>query len=191
MIKSFVDTVTGHEINSSNMTGSIDVICAKYNDTTYSASPFHVRFGKFNLLKPKNRLVQIWVNDEKSDLIMKLGKNGEGFFEIYEENFNDVASQEVFDSESCYFSGSEEDASVNEVDNMASPVHKGKPVITSNELKDSNNKEYLIEEEQAAGSFRWLWGRMPAKKKNKDEKIHRKSSENINDRICENIEIDD
>merc|ERR1711862_859846 len=126
MLSSLYNTVTGSEINPSNMTGAIDVICARYDNNIYSASPFHVRFGKFNLLKPKDRLAQIWVNDEKTDLIMRLGKNGEGFFEIYEDNLKDYASNDAFDSDSCYFSGSEEDPS-EQLNEVASPKNKENP----------------------------------------------------------------
>ncbi|KAJ9648241.1 lipin Ned1 [Coniosporium tulheliwenetii] len=41
---------------------------------------FHVRFGKFSLLRPYEKKVEFRVNDEKKDHAMKLGEGGEAFF---------------------------------------------------------------------------------------------------------------
>lgn len=45
-----------------------------------SCSPFHVRFGKFSLLRPSQKKVDFSVNGHKTDLPMKLGEGGEAFF---------------------------------------------------------------------------------------------------------------
>jgi phosphatidate phosphatase LPIN len=67
MFQTLYDTVTGKylpTVNPSTLTGSIDVIVAKYPDGTFCGSPFHVRFGKFSVMNPENRAVQIFVNDK-------------------------------------------------------------------------------------------------------------------------------
>jgi phosphatidate phosphatase LPIN len=45
-----------------------------------ACSPFHVRFGKFSLLRPYEKKVEFCVNGERQDYAMKLGEGGEAFF---------------------------------------------------------------------------------------------------------------
>lgn len=47
---------------------------------TLACSPFHVRFGKFSLLRPFEKKVEFKVNGNKQDYAMKLGEGGEAFF---------------------------------------------------------------------------------------------------------------
>jgi phosphatidate phosphatase LPIN len=47
---------------------------------TLACSPFHVRFGKFSLLRPFEKKVEFKVNDIKQNYAMKLGEGGEAFF---------------------------------------------------------------------------------------------------------------
>ncbi|KAK5142302.1 Nuclear elongation and deformation protein 1, partial [Oleoguttula sp. CCFEE 6159] len=45
-----------------------------------ACSPFHVRFGKFSLLRPYEKKVEFKVNGVKQEYSMKLGEGGEAFF---------------------------------------------------------------------------------------------------------------
>lgn len=45
-----------------------------------ACSPFHVRFGKFSLLRPYEKKVEFKVNGSKQHYAMKLGEGGEAFF---------------------------------------------------------------------------------------------------------------
>ena len=45
-----------------------------------ACSPFHVRFGKFSLLRPYEKKVEFKVNESKQNYAMKLGEGGEAFF---------------------------------------------------------------------------------------------------------------
>ncbi|XP_076807035.1 phosphatidate phosphatase LPIN1-like isoform X2 [Clavelina lepadiformis] len=77
-----------NQINPATLTGAIDILVVEQPDGTLLASPFHVRFGKLGVLRAKEKLVNITVNDERiRDLHMKLGDQGEAFFleEILEE----------------------------------------------------------------------------------------------------------
>jgi phosphatidate phosphatase LPIN len=47
---------------------------------TLACSPFHVRFGKFSLLRPFEKKVEFKVNGLKQQYAMKLGEGGEAFF---------------------------------------------------------------------------------------------------------------
>lgn len=62
---------------------TIDVVVAPIlqADGSYRCSPFHVRFGKLQVLAAKEKVVEIEVNGEMVEGIkMKLGDSGEAFF---------------------------------------------------------------------------------------------------------------
>ncbi|KUI60504.1 Nuclear elongation and deformation protein 1 [Cytospora mali] len=69
-----------NSINPSTLSGAIDVIVIEQEDGTLACSPFHVRFGKFSLLRPSEKKVEFRVNGKKQDYAMKLGEGGEAFF---------------------------------------------------------------------------------------------------------------
>ncbi|AFZ81441.1 LNS2 Lipin/Ned1/Smp2 domain-containing protein [Theileria equi strain WA] len=80
------------DFNQATLSGCIDIICVRHKEVidddqgqsaekwVYRSTPFHVRFGKAKLLKSREKTVSIYVNDELSDLTMKLGAAGEAFF---------------------------------------------------------------------------------------------------------------
>ncbi|EIW76338.1 LNS2-domain-containing protein [Coniophora puteana RWD-64-598 SS2] len=71
-------------INPSTLTGAIDVIVirrAKDNgDYEFACSPFHVRFGKLQVLRPGEKQVNVSVNGKAIPFSMKIGDAGEAFF---------------------------------------------------------------------------------------------------------------
>lgn len=69
-----------NSINPATLSGAIDVIVVEQEDGTLGCSPFHVRFGKFSLLRPYEKKVEFKVNGVKQDYAMKLGEGGEAFF---------------------------------------------------------------------------------------------------------------
>lgn len=71
---------TWNSINPATLSGAIDVIVVEQEDGTLACSPFHVRFGKFSLLRPYEKKVEFRVNDVKQDFAMKVGEGGEAFF---------------------------------------------------------------------------------------------------------------
>ena len=71
---------TWNSINPANLSGAIDVIVVEQEDGSLACSPFHVRFGKFSLLRPSEKKVDFKVNGVKQDYAMKLGDGGEAFF---------------------------------------------------------------------------------------------------------------
>lgn len=71
---------TWNSINPATLSGAIDVIVVEQEDGSLACSPFHVRFGKFSLLRPYEKKVEFRVNDERRDFPMKLGEGGEAFF---------------------------------------------------------------------------------------------------------------
>jgi phosphatidate phosphatase LPIN len=69
-----------NSINPATLSGAIDVIVVEQEDGSLACSPFHVRFGKYQILRPSDKKVEFKVNDEKQNYAMKLGEGGEAFF---------------------------------------------------------------------------------------------------------------
>jgi phosphatidate phosphatase LPIN len=69
-----------NSINPATLSGAIDVIVVERDDGTLACSPFHVRFGKFSLLRPYEKKVEFRINGVKQHYSMKLGEGGEAFF---------------------------------------------------------------------------------------------------------------
>ncbi|MCJ1476373.1 hypothetical protein MMC13_005039 [Lambiella insularis] len=81
-VRSFSGSVskTWNSINPATLSGAIDVVVVEQEDGSLACSPFHVRFGKFSLLRPSEKKVEFKVNNVKQNYAMKLGEGGEAFF---------------------------------------------------------------------------------------------------------------
>ncbi|KAG7662707.1 ned1 [[Candida] subhashii] len=77
-----------NSLNPATLSGAIDIIVVEHADGTLHTSPWHIRFGKFQIIKPSQKKVDLYVNEIKTDLPMKLGEGGEAFFvfEVDDEN---------------------------------------------------------------------------------------------------------
>ncbi|PVU94635.1 hypothetical protein BB559_002945 [Furculomyces boomerangus] len=85
------------DLNPATLSGAVDIIVVKDKEGELRCSPFHVRFGKLQLLRPSDKTasfinysVEIIVNDQKADFYMKLGESGEAFFVL--ETDGDIPS---------------------------------------------------------------------------------------------------
>ncbi|KAH9482509.1 Nuclear elongation and deformation protein 1 [Psilocybe cubensis] len=71
-------------INPSTLTGAIDVIVIRRptdnGESELVCSPFHVRFGKWQVLRPSEKKVNVFVNGNPIPFNMKIGEAGEAFF---------------------------------------------------------------------------------------------------------------
>ncbi|KAF7352457.1 Nuclear elongation and deformation protein 1 [Mycena venus] len=72
------------DINPATLTGAIDVIVVQRptsnGATELACSPFHVRFGKWQVLRPGEKKVKVSVNGHAIPFDMKIGEAGEAFF---------------------------------------------------------------------------------------------------------------
>lgn len=71
------------DINPATLSGAIDVVVVEDVQTgELTCSPFHVRFGKLQLLRPQEKAVELCVNGQSlgERLRMKVGEAGETFF---------------------------------------------------------------------------------------------------------------
>ena len=67
--------------NKATLSGGIDIIAVENDNGEILTTPFHVRFGRLSgVLNPKEKVVSIVVNGQKTDAKMKLGPAGEAFF---------------------------------------------------------------------------------------------------------------
>lgn len=69
-----------NSINPATLSGAIDTIVVERADGSWACSPFHVRFGKYQILRPSDKKVEFRVNGELQPYSMKLGEGGEAFF---------------------------------------------------------------------------------------------------------------
>jgi len=77
-----VSSVAGaFEFNQATLSGCVDIIVVQQEDGSLKSTPFHARFGKLKILKSKDKIVKIHVNNCETSLVMKLGAAGEAFFE--------------------------------------------------------------------------------------------------------------
>ena len=67
-------------VNYTPTNSAIDVVVIEQPDGTLLGSPFHVNFGVRSVLHATDKKVFITVNGERTEIEMKLGKSGEGFF---------------------------------------------------------------------------------------------------------------
>jgi phosphatidate phosphatase LPIN len=88
---------TWSSINPSTLSGAIDVIVVENQDGELSCSPFHVRFGKFQLLRPSQKKVDFIINGKLTNLPMKLGVGGEAFF-VFETSKNAAIPEDLITS---------------------------------------------------------------------------------------------
>ncbi|KAL6948801.1 hypothetical protein ACO0QE_001274 [Hanseniaspora vineae] len=82
-------TKSWSSINPSTLSGAVDIIVVEQANGDLSCSPFHVRFGKFQILKPSQKKVEVIVNGQPTSIPMKLSENGEAFF-VFETEMEDV-----------------------------------------------------------------------------------------------------
>lgn len=69
-----------NSLNPATLSGAIDIIVIEQPDGLLHTSPWHVRFGKFQIIKPSQKKIDLYVNEVKTDLPMKLSDGGEAFF---------------------------------------------------------------------------------------------------------------
>lgn len=80
-----------NSLNPATLSGAIDIIVIEQPDGSLHCLPWHVRFGKFLIIKPLQKKVDLYVNDFKTDLPMKLSDGGEAFF-VFETDKDDLSS---------------------------------------------------------------------------------------------------
>ena len=82
MLDNLVATITDFfTFNESDIDFAMDVLVVKDIANNLKCSYFNAIFGKFTVLHTKDKIVDLYVNDIHTGVEMKLGKNGECYFE--------------------------------------------------------------------------------------------------------------
>lgn len=69
------------EMNSSNLSGAIDIVVCEDEKSERKGTNFHARFGIMKAFNPKGKAVRIYLNGIETCLFMRLGLAGECYFE--------------------------------------------------------------------------------------------------------------
>ncbi|CAK9440353.1 uncharacterized protein LODBEIA_P44530 [Lodderomyces beijingensis] len=85
-------------LNPATLSGAIDVIVIEHPDGTLHTSPWHVRFGLFQISKPSQKKIDLYVNGVKTNLPMKLGEGGEAHFVFEADDSGHLLSHSVLTS---------------------------------------------------------------------------------------------
>lgn len=80
------------EFNTATLSGAIDIIVIEDDNGRRQCSPFHVRFGKLQLLKSRGIPVNVELNGSPTTLTMLLGAAGEAYF--YSPSVNQAQSDD-------------------------------------------------------------------------------------------------
>lgn len=84
------------DFNQATLSGCIDIICVRNPHTgELHSTPFHVRFGKAKLLRSREKIVSVTVNNKPTALVMKLGAAGEAYFMQEVEDSIGVADEDL------------------------------------------------------------------------------------------------
>ena len=64
--------------------GAMDVLVIQSPSGEFRSSSFHVRFGSLKVIRAENKVIDIYINNEKKDVHMFLSPGGDAFF-AYDE----------------------------------------------------------------------------------------------------------
>jgi phosphatidate phosphatase LPIN len=64
--------------------GAMDVLVIESPSGEYRSSSFHVRFGSLKVIRAENKIIDIYINNQKKDVHMYLSPGGDAFF-AYDE----------------------------------------------------------------------------------------------------------
>lgn len=78
--KFFTAVSAALEFNSATLSGAMDIVVIEDIKGNRKSSPFHVRFGKLQLLKSRGIPIQVDLNGRPTPLRMLLGAAGEAYF---------------------------------------------------------------------------------------------------------------
>lgn len=136
-------TKSWSSINPSTLSGAVDIIVVEQANGDLSCSPFHVRFGKFQILKPSQKKVEVIVNGQPTSIPMKLSENGEAFF-VFETEMEhvpeDLISSPVASAASSPMSSPE---SKTQLEDLASKQRLEKKFVSTDALSSLEEPDFL------------------------------------------------
>lgn len=174
------------DINPSTLSGAIDVVVVENVETgELACSPFHVRFGKLQLLRPQEKAVELKINGVAvgEELRMKVGEAGETFFVLSREELGmgGGATDLPLEYLTSPLVGPETPAPLEsieefklagnrEVTNTNNPSNPGNPSTVSlsntstTRLTTVSNTSLSV----TSPEWKWEWGDLPIKKEKEE-----------------------
>lgn len=146
------------DINPSTLSGAIDVVVVEDIESgELTCSPFHVRFGKLQLLRPQEKAVELKINGVSvgEELRMKVGEAGETFFVLSREELGMGGSNLPSEYLTSPLVGPETPALLECIEEFKltkpppSAISSSTPTILSN---------------ATSPEWKWKWGDLPIKK---------------------------
>jgi phosphatidate phosphatase LPIN len=162
VVEKILDSVsTVLDINQSTLSGAIDILVVDQPDGSLRSTPFHVRFGKLELLRPRDKLVHIAINGRAAGLTMRIGSSGECYF-VDEEAIASLAGEE-----SDGGSSAAEDASSQFSSPGIGPDADGAQLPPRLDLPGSAQDSFAPLPPKPSSRSRslreWAWGGLPSK----------------------------
>lgn len=111
--------------NSSNRSGSIDVIVSEDRCGCLKFTEFHVRVSKLRLMYPQNTIMQILVNDQPTGYDMKISSEGLGYFEYHVYEDQDESTEKGLIKESDHLNISKTNIDFVEEENLEPSIQNG------------------------------------------------------------------
>eukprot|EP00357_Protocruzia_adherens_P016569 CAMPEP_0115047002 /NCGR_PEP_ID=MMETSP0216-20121206/49063_1 /TAXON_ID=223996 /ORGANISM="Protocruzia adherens, Strain Boccale" /LENGTH=701 /DNA_ID=CAMNT_0002430147 /DNA_START=35 /DNA_END=2140 /DNA_ORIENTATION=- len=147
VINKFLEKVTdAFEFNQATLSGSLDIIVIEHEDGTMTCTPFHVRFGKLRILKPKDCKIRVTINNRPTEVYMKLGSAGEGYFESEPETDQGPNSREIQEM----------------VPKFRNKNKTEQEAVSGDDQLEEEGQDILI---SSKGSLSWEWGKLPERKR--------------------------
>ena len=72
------------DFNKATLTGALDIIAVRYDDGSLRVTPFHVRFGKLKLLRSRDKLVRVLVDQARREAELLTAETRKGLSEMLE-----------------------------------------------------------------------------------------------------------
>lgn len=148
------------DINPSTLSGAIDVVVVEDVKTgELTCSPFHVRFGKLQLLRPQEKAVELKINGVAAgeELRMKVGEAGETFFVLSREELGMGGSDLPLEYLTSPLVGPETPAPLESIDEFKLATVSN---VNSNLSAGGSNTSLAM----MSPEWKWEWGDLPIKK---------------------------
>ena len=144
-----------NEINESTLSGAIDIVAVRQPDGCLKSTPFHVRFGRLQVVKPRDKVVTVRVNGVEVALKMKLGRSGEAYFvreaDVSDESEldSDLAVSPIQSPRRASLSGSSTEASDVVTPPDSDTTHRDIDALKEQmgQLRHSTNQDAMLKNE--------------------------------------------
>ncbi|KAJ1494277.1 lipin, N-terminal conserved region-domain-containing protein, partial [Baffinella frigidus] len=159
------------EINAATLSGAIDIVVVEQEDGSLLSSPFHVRFGRWKVLRnPRDRAVKITVNEQLVDFVMKLGSTGQAYFveETDEPPPEEEATSPILSPQALQPLGSGDPADIPTF-RLDGEVGDDRCVSPTSDEEPESGEGAAVPKAPSSASSWWRFGGTGAKKRRRED----------------------